>query len=335
MKSVDVIIPVYKPREEFKKLIKLLCMQTVVPDKIILVQTVADDYAGELLKVKIDNQKSDKVPYVEVRAVNASEFDHGGTRNLGASYSDADYILFMTQDAVPKNKYLIENLLLTFNENYRPKDFFSNNKDAESENIPNRQNAISYARQLPRKEADLVERMTREYNYPDVSRIKYAELLDELGIHTYFCSDVCAMYDRKIFEELGGFVSPTTFNEDMIMAATVMDHGYNVTYCAEARVIHSHSYKNMEQLRRNFDMGVSQKMYNEIFSRVSSEKTGSGYALSLIKKLLKAGKPVLAFNFALSCGFKLAGYKLGKNYDKLPKPLIMKFTLNKNFWKKK
>lgn len=35
---------------------------------------------------------------------------------------------------------------------------------------------------------------------------------------TFFCSNVCAMYRRSIYEKLGGFVKHTIFNEDMIFA---------------------------------------------------------------------------------------------------------------------
>lgn len=44
-----------------------------------------------------------------------------------------------------------------------------------------------------------------------------------------------------------------------------MKNGYAVEYCAKARVYHSHNYSFREQFRRNFDMGVSQKDYEEVF----------------------------------------------------------------------
>ena len=38
-----------------------------------------------------------------------------------------------------------------------------------------------------------------------------------------------------------------------------------IAYEAEARVLHSHNYTNMQQLRRNFDLGVSQAEHPEVF----------------------------------------------------------------------
>ena len=336
LKKVDVIIPVYKPGDEFKNTLKRLVKQTVAINKLILIQTVPDDFAGEILKVNFDvdfdeDSKSNKnfhVPELVIHAVNQSEFDHGKTRNFGASYSDADYILFMTQDAIPADKHLIENLLKTFD---GASDGDSSSRINGSGKVIN---AISYARQLPRKEADIVEELTRLHNYPKESRVKTAADLENMGIKTYFCSDVCAMYDKKIFDELDGFVYPTIFNEDMIMASKVMDEGYSVTYAADAKVIHSHSYTCMQQLRRNFDLGISQKMYSEVFDRVSSEKEGAGYAKKVVFTLLKKGLVFKAFYFCMQCGFKLVGYTLGKNYDRLPKPLILSLTSNKSFFGK-
>ena len=76
------------------------------------------------------------MPEVECVHIQPSEFDHGGTRHLGASQSQADILLFMTQDAVPYDEHLLEELL----------------KPLEDERV-----AVSYARQLPRAEAGPLE----------------------------------------------------------------------------------------------------------------------------------------------------------------------------------
>ena len=102
------------------------------------------------------------------------------------------------------------------------------------------------------RSSDLAEQYTRSFNYPDKSRIKTKEDIPVLGIKAYFCSNVCAAYRRSIYEEMGGFISRTIFNEDMIMAAKMMQAGYAVVYAAEAKVVHSHNYGYVQQFRRNF-----------------------------------------------------------------------------------
>ncbi len=301
-KTVDIIIPVYHPGEEFDELLRRLMNQSVLPQHIFILQTME---RGDSLLVFEDER-------IVAEPVAKEEFDHGGTRDHGASLSDADYILYMTQDAMPADRKLIENLLLGF----------------RGENT-----GIVYGRQLAREDSSLTERMARLYNYPDKSRLKTRADLEELGIKTYFCSDVCAMYDRSLYEELGGFVHPTIFNEDMIMASKVIQAGYGVYYAAEARVIHSHSYTCLQQFRRNFDLGVSQKQYSEIFETISSEKEGAGFAKKTLAALCKKFHFVQAFYFCVQCAFRLAGYQMGMRYDRLSRKMILRCTMSPGYWK--
>ena len=105
-------------------------------------------------------------------------------------------------------------------------------------------------------------------------------------------------------------------------------------YAADAKVIHSHSYTCKQQFVRNFDLGVSQKQYHEVFENISSEKEGAGYAKELIVTLCKKMHFAKAIYFAWQCGFRLAGYRLGLHYDKLSKKMILRCTMNKGYWDK-
>ena len=315
--SVDVIIPVYRPGKEFSSLIEKLLGQSVPPDHILIMQTLEE---GEnLLNVtQIRSSHGQSFPgdrdksKIQVFPVKKTEFDHGATRDRGAKHSQADYILFMTQDAMPADDGLIENLLQGFS----------------GEKI-----GITYGRQLAREGADILEKMARLHNYPPEGRIQTKADVERLGIKTYFCSDVCAMYVRKLYEQLGGFVHPTIFNEDMIMAFQVIQAGYGVCYAADAKVVHSHSYTCMQQFHRNFDLGVSQTQYREVFAQISSEKEGAGFAKNTIIALCKRMRFFKAFYFALNCAFRLAGYKLGRNYPRLSKKMILRCTMSPGYWR--
>lgn len=299
--KIDVIIPAYKPDASFQKLIKRLMKQTILPNHIYILQTIEKE--GDSLIHPEDGR-------ISVHPVLKQEFDHGATRHYGAALSQGDYLLYMTQDAMPADDRLLEQLLVPFEEE---------------------RTAIAYGRQLAREGADILEQLARKYNYPEQDQIKTKDDLETMGIKTYFCSDVCAMYRRDIYEKQGGFVHPTIFNEDMIMASAVIQAGYQVVYCAKARVIHSHSYTCMQQFHRNFDLGVSQKQYHQVFDNISSEKEGAGFAKRSLLYLLKRGRLCKAFYFALQCGFKLFGYQLGKRYDKLPQKLVLACTTNPSY----
>ena len=134
---------------------------------------------------------------------------------------------------------------------------------------------------------------------------------------------------------MGGFTFPTIFNEDMIMAGNLIKAGYAVFYAADAQVIHSHNYTWIQQFKRNFDLAVSQADHPEIFKDVPSEGEGIRLVKSTCFYLIKKGRPWLFPQLVFSSAFKFLGYRMGKNYRKLPRRLVMKFTMNPDYWKKK
>ena len=303
-KTTDVIIPTYRPGKEFGRLIERLQKQSCPIHRIIIMNT----------EEKFWNKEWDeKYPFLEVHHIPKAEFDHGGTRKKAAALSEADIMVFMTQDALPADKELIQNLTGAL--------------------CSDEQIGAAYARQLPNAECSFVERYTRSFNYPEISCVKTKADLPRYGIKTYFCSDVCAMYRLARYQKMGGFVHPTIFNEDMIMASSVIRAGYQVAYCAGAEVIHSHSYTCMQQFHRNFDLGVSQAEHPEIFEGVPSEGEGMRLVKKTLAYLIHSGRVWLIPGFVLQCAGKYAGYLAGKKFRKLPKKFILWCTMSPNYWK--
>ena len=143
----------------------------------------------------------------------------------------------------------------------------------------------------------------------------------------------CAMYRKDVYEAMGGFVLHTIFNEDMIMAARVIGAGWRIAYAAEAMVVHAHKYTCRQQFTRNFDLAVSQRQYREIFDGVRSESEGIRLVKDTAKYLLGHGKWYLLPELVCQSGFKFLGYRLGKKYERLPRWLVRKCSMNKAYWK--
>ena len=303
-KTVDVIIPAYHPGKEFATLIKRLEKQSVPIHRIIVMNTEESMWNKEWEKLS---------DVMEIHHLAKSEFDHGGTRAQAAELSDADVMIFMTQDAMPADRELLAELLKALE---------------QDENI-----AAAYARQLPNAECSFVERYTRAFNYPDRSVVKTKEDMDQYGIKTFFCSNVCAAYKKDIYQKQGGFVRRTIFNEDMIYAGGLIQAGYGIAYAAEAKVIHSHNYNCMQQFHRNFDLGVSQAEHPEIFEGVPSEGEGMRLVKKTLSHLVRSGKIWLIPGFVLQCAGKYAGYLAGKNFRRLPKKFVLWCTMSPNYWK--
>ncbi|WP_044933115.1 glycosyltransferase family 2 protein [Oribacterium sp. NK2B42] len=305
MKTVDVIIPTYKPGSKFIRQQEMLRRQTYPVNRVIIVNT-EEKYLDISLLRDYDS--------VSVTNISAEEFDHGATRNLGVSKSRADYFLMMTDDAVPKDEYLIENLVRMM------------------ESSQEKEIGAVYGRQLATGESSEDEKYSRSFNYPGKSFVKTVEDLPRLGIKTYFESNVCCLYRRDVFDRLGGFIDHTIFNEDMIYCCKMLKAGFASAYCAEAAVFHAHNYTGMQQLRRNFDLGVSQADHPEVFGGLKSEGEGIKLVKGNAAALMKKGKLFSVVRLIWISGCKYIGFRLGKNYKKLSKKTIMRFTMNKNYW---
>lgn len=301
--KVDAVIPAYKPEHDLRELVEKLLDQTVRLGRIIIINTDREFF---------DEKEYLIAPAVEVVHITRHEFDHAGTRDMGLRMSDADYVLFMTMDAIPKDNYLVEKLLSGFR---------------RADNI-----AVSYARQLPKKDCNRIEQITREFNYPAQSRVQTSYDIKELGIKAYFCSDVCAMYDTSIYRSLGGFKAPAIFNEDMVYAAGALDAGYAVSYCADALVYHSHNYTGRQYYRRNFDLGVSQADHPEIFERFNVKGTGMQLVRKSLAQICRRGTPADIIRLVYYSGMKYLGFRKGKNYHKLSLKSCLKHTSDKEYW---
>ena len=309
MYKVDVIIPVYKPDHKFLTLIERLEHQSVPVNRIFVINTEQKYYDrlfyGTAFRKDYHN--------IVVKHISKREFDHGRTRNFGVQQSDADFFIMMTDDAVPADEFLVEELL----------------KQLCKEDI-----AVAYARQLADQDSSEAEKYTRNFNYPDQSVIKTKADLETMGIKTFFCSNVCAAYNRQIFDELGGFIKHTIFNEDMIYAAEAVKAGYGIAYAAQAQVFHSHNYNCREQFHRNFDLGVSQAQHPEVFAAYPSESEGIRLVRRMVRHLWESDVKLQIPRVILQSGFKYMGYLFGRHYRNLPRRLVVAMSSNKEYWNK-
>ena len=321
MERPDVIIPVYKADKKLERLLAMLLQQTIRPAKIILMNTEAEGFTVSDLRKRVEKvaAKNDGkgLSSVEIKIgrVEKKDYDHGGTRNLAvAKYSDANFFLCMTQDVVPADVFLIEKLMNCF-------------KDEEV--------GAAYARQMAAEHASFTETWLRLHNYPAESLKKTKADKEHLGIKTYMISNACAMYRRSRYDDLGGFVTDTIFNEDMIYGAALIESGDAICYCAKARVYHTHNYGLMAQFKRSFDLAVSQKEYPEVFAKVSSEKEGFRYVKGAMEYCAAQRRYGDMFVFLADAVARYAGFFLGKHYKSLPEKVVLACTLQPAYWEKK
>lgn len=211
----------------------------------------------------------------------------------------------MTQDAVPYNEYLLQNLVKSF-------------QDPEV--------LIAYARQLPKEDAHPLEVFARNFNYPNKAIKKGKNTLDELGIKTFFNSNVCSMYKKELFDQYGGFPEKIILNEDMILASKVILDGKYVHYNNEAIVYHSHNYSLKQQFKRYFDIGMAFSDTSYLLKYASNEKEGMKMVKTQLRYLISEGKALTVPYAILESAVKLSSYKLGKKHSILPYKLKKSFS---------
>lgn len=307
--KIDLIIPTYKPDKTLIDTIATMQSQTVKINKIIIMNTEQKFFERMTYATSFVNSNKN----MEVKHISKKEFDHGRTRNQGVARSDADYFLMMTQDAVPVGNRLVEELVYALE---------------ADESI-----AVAYARQIARDDSKEAEKFARLFNYPDESAVHTQADVATLGIKAYFCSNVCAMYRRDIFDELGGFLNHAIFNEDMLYAAKAIKAGYKVAYVSTAKVIHSHNYTNKEQYSRNFDIGVSHAKHPEVFEGLNTKGEGKKLVKMTVDHLRHCKKGIEIPKLYIASAYKYLGYRSGKKFMRLSKKAILRKTMNPSYWR--
>lgn len=300
---ISVVIPTLNAQKYIEKLIDKLKAQKLEQElEIIIIDSASDDKTVQIARDA----------GARVLEINRDEFDHGGTRNLGWRSANGDIICFMTQDALPVDDLYLTNLIQGFEDN-----------DV----------VMISGRQVPKSDANYVERLTRAFNYPAISNVRSQKDIESMGIKAYFFSDVCAAYRRSFLEETGGFDSPIISNEDMLLAAKALQAGYRVRYEAKAEVYHSHNFSLRYQYCRNFDVAVFMEMYKDIVKGDGTTGEGIRMVLYTEKELFLHLHFVSMFRCVFESAAKFLGNRAGRRYRSLSKEQIMKKTSNLGFWK--
>ena len=280
-----VVIPTYNAGQSLCDLLDGLQTQTLKPAQIIVIDSGSTDETH-----RIAEQRNCKLT-----TINRIDFDHGTTRNLAMSKVTSEFAIFLTQDAMPANNYMIAELIEPM--------------QADS-NI-----AVCYGRQLPRPGAGHLERLAREFNYPAEPVLKTRKDIDTLGIKTFFCSNSCSAIRRSIFNKLGGFKNNAIVNEDMLFAAKAILHDYSVYYSAKAEVFHSHSYSLLHTFKRYFKIGRFFADNQEILKHAGIKSYGGDMLKTGVRAFWQERRPQYIIALLIELIVKAAAFKFGWYYQ--------------------
>lgn len=299
--KVSVIIPIRNGEEYLWQLLVILREQSIRPAQIVVIDSSSEDNT-----VKICNAFN-----VDIIQIEAQGFDHGGTRNLAASRAIGDIFVWMTQDALCKDSVCLENLI-------RP--------------LFNPTVAAAYGRQIPREDANPIERFARSFNYPSIGMIKGMDDLPKLGVKTFFFSNVCSAVKKDAFQEVGGFPEKTIMNEDMFLAAKLLQKGYKIAYQADAVVHHSHNYSLKTRFKRYFDIGVFFNRNRWLRNLACPEREGIKYLDEEMIFLFTHGHKWWIPYALVDNMVRYLGYRASLLEKVLPLYLKKCTSYNKGFW---
>lgn len=222
--SVSVVIPTYNAGSNLESLIKQLQRQTNVGHiEIIVVDSGSTDGTAET---------AEAIGATVIR-ITQQEFSHSYARNLGASHATGEYLLFMTQDAIPDGEGWVNRLL---------QPCLRNNVIAVS------------CREEPRQNCDLLGRVSiwihSEY-MGILTSDRILEMPKEVNYNTLRrngqLNDVTCLIRRDIFVD---FCYRGDYAEDLDLGIRLIQSGYRLALLSKTRVIHSHTRPAYYYLKR-------------------------------------------------------------------------------------
>lgn len=254
---------------------------------------------------------------VETQVIDRAGFDHGGTRNLALetlfeeACHDDDIVIFMTQDALVDGPHTLKALVSGFD---------------------HPEVGAIYGRQLPHSDATPIAAHARLFNYPPHSHRVLPSRMGEYGIKAAFLSNSFTAYRVTALKAVGGFPERTILGEDMIAGARLLGAGWQLAYCAEARVFHSHNLSLSREFRRYFDIGVMhahQAWLLDMMGRAESE--GRRFVRSELGYLARHRKRAIP-EALLRTQLKYLGYRLGGIEQRLPRWLKRRLSMQPGYW---
>jgi len=242
--SISIVLPTLNGEAYLRTLLPVLAAQELPGDlngfELLAVDSTSTDGTRELLERA----------GADVRVVARADFRHGPARNLAASGARGDYLVFLSQDALPCDVFFLRDLVRSFDD---PRV------------------AGAYARILPRPDEDPLTARTA-LDQPEASAEPFVRDLDDVNAMKDLTPELRASYRRfnnvasairaSVFREIP--FPDVDFGEDVAWASAALGAGWRIRFTAEAAVYHAHRYTPTEAYRRNrIDAAFHLELYGQ------------------------------------------------------------------------
>lgn len=230
--DISIVIPTKNAGPRFKEILEMILVQkTEFQFEIICVDSGSKDETINIIK---------GFPSIKLYEIPAEDFGHGRTRNYGASKGSGEFIVFLTQDALPATCNWLENLVQVVKKDPLCAGAFGIHYPYTDCNIFDKRDL----------EAHFAGFGSDDTYYWITDCTRYRE--DEGYRHLLcFYSDNNSCMRRSIWEKYP--YDDVEFAEDQLWARKIIELGYHKAYAARAPVYHSHNYRVNTYFKRYFD----------------------------------------------------------------------------------
>lgn len=226
MQKLSVAIPTYNGIDYIEDLLVVLENQKNIELEVLIIDSSSTDGTWECIK-RHAQVKSWQIPKIE--------FSHGQTRQKLAELATSEYVVFLSQDALPIGDYWASDLVEVF--------------EACSMNV-----AAILGNQVPRNDAipAVAQRIERTFKglgnefATSLFESRNSHIVREYGTQPLrFLSDVHVAYRRKILIDSVPFKN-VSYAEDQMLANDLISKGFDILYAGFIKVWHSNNIKLLE-----------------------------------------------------------------------------------------
>lgn len=226
---VSIILPTRNGMPLVERCLRgVLEQKTPWPFEVVVIDSSSTDGTWQLLE---------SLPVERVR-IAPREFNHGLTRNFGASRARGKYLVFLVQDAIPADDTWLANLVAA----------------CESPGV-----AGAYSRQRPRAESNPITRYLTIGSTPNEERPARKALADRVSLAGLPPEEQFALaafqnnsscMRRSVWDKHPFAAVP--YGEDVEWGRRVIEYGHAIAYEPSSVVYHSHDRSALYALKRAY-----------------------------------------------------------------------------------
>lgn len=230
--KATVFIPTYNGDKYLDSVLNSVFKQKFgSPFEVLIIDSGSTDKTLEIIK---------RFPGVQLHQIPNSEFGHGKTRNKAAKLANGEFIVYLSQDAVPANPNWLDYMLEPFNLSDRVFCVFG-------KQIPRPFSDATTKREV----SSVFDSLGQDYSLV-VHRKKSISTNKEIKPFLTFFSDVNSAVRRSYLLEKIPY-RDVRYSEDQLLGKDILDAGYIKVYTPLGTVFHSNEYRLWDYFYRKFD----------------------------------------------------------------------------------